>query len=238
MLESRYSKLYEKFIKKCRARKDIKGDFFEIHHIVPRSLGGNNDKDNLIKLTPREHFFAHLLLSKMHSGENQIKMAHALRMMAGITKSKNHITSRSYDLAKNIIYKVLQSAGKDYQQEKELQDSILTEFTDITKVFERGTCKICGIRPKSINYIKNDKTFYRSKCEVCLAGNNKFKLPQWKFDGYLKLQYCESCEFESVYQEQLTVITDNKKYKTICMNCQVAEKFKLKQKILKPLSDY
>lgn len=238
MLENRYSKIYERFITKCRLRKGIKGDFYEVHHIVPKSIGGNNDRTNLIKLTPREHFFAHLLLSKMYDGESQIKMAHALRMMSGISRAKKRITSKSYELAKNIIYKVLQSAGKDYQQEKELQDSILTEFTDIDKVFERGTCKRCGIRPRSINYIKSGKTFYRSTCEVCLAGNNKFKIPQWKFDGYSKLPTCELCSFEAIYQEQLTVIIDNKKYKTICMNCQVAEKLKLKQKTLRPLSDF
>ena len=238
MLENRYSKMYERFIEKCRSRKDIKGDFYEIHHILPKSLGGGNDKNNLIKLTPREHFFAHLLLSKMYYNEDQIKTAHALRMMSGTTRSKKHITSKSYNLAKSIIYKVLQSAGKDYQQEKELQDSILTEFTDIDKVFERGTCKVCGIRPRSVNYIKNGKTFYRSKCEVCCSGNNKFKLPQWKFDGYAKLPHCESCGFTAVYQEQLTVIPGNKKYKTICLNCQIAEKLKLKEKILRPLSDF
>lgn len=238
MLTNRYSIIYEKFIAKCKLRKDIKSDFFEIHHIVPKSLGGSNEETNLIKLTPREHFFAHLLLSKMYEGESQIKMAHSLRMMSGITRSKNYITSKSYELAKNIIYKVLQSAGKDYQQEKELQDNILTEFTDIDKVFERGTCKVCGIRPKSVNYIKNERTFYRSKCDVCLAGNNKFKLPQWKFNGYSKLSSCESCGFTALYQEQLTVVPVNKKYKTICMNCQVAEKLNLKQKILKPLSDF
>jgi hypothetical protein len=38
----------------------------ELHHIVPRSIGGSDTKDNLIYLTFREHFLAHW--SKTRSG--------------------------------------------------------------------------------------------------------------------------------------------------------------------------
>ena len=34
----------------------------ERHHIIPRSLGGLDDPDNIVSLTVREHFFAHELL--------------------------------------------------------------------------------------------------------------------------------------------------------------------------------
>lgn len=36
----------------------------ERHHIIPKSLGGTNDKDNLIDLFAKEHFIAHKLLVK------------------------------------------------------------------------------------------------------------------------------------------------------------------------------
>lgn len=36
----------------------------ERHHIVPKSLGGTNEKDNLIDLFAKEHFIAHKLLVK------------------------------------------------------------------------------------------------------------------------------------------------------------------------------
>ena len=238
MLDNKYSKIYQNFIKQCKIRKTLATDFYEIHHILPKSIGGSDEESNLIKLTPREHFFAHLLLSRMFTGDEKIKMTHALGMMSGINRKKKIINSRQYELARSIIYRVLQSAGKEYQKEKELQDSILTEYTDLDKVLDRGLCKTCGVRPKAINYVKNGKTFYRSKCDVCLTGKNQFKLPQWKFDGYKKLEKCEHCGFQSEYSEQLTVIVDLKKYKTICLNCQVSVVMKSKKLKLLPTADF
>jgi hypothetical protein len=53
----------------------------EKHHIIPRSLGGNNSKDNIILLTYREHFICHLLLTKMTEGEERRKMCFAIKCM-------------------------------------------------------------------------------------------------------------------------------------------------------------
>ena len=47
-------------------KTDEKGKkiYKERHHIVPKSLGGTNDKNNLIDLFAKEHFVAHKLLVK------------------------------------------------------------------------------------------------------------------------------------------------------------------------------
>lgn len=65
-----YAKLYKKFILSRREIEGnfIEGDYFESHHIFPRSLGGDNSPENLIKLSPEDHYFAHLLLAKIHGG--------------------------------------------------------------------------------------------------------------------------------------------------------------------------
>jgi hypothetical protein len=236
-IENKYYTIYKNFIEDRKSRK-LKTDFYETHHILPRSMGGNDELFNLVNLTPREHFFAHLLLSKITTNEHQIKMAFALRMMSSIARGTKIINSKQYELSKSIIYKILQAAGKEYRDEKTLQDNILTEYTDLSKVFERGTCKNCGIRPKAINYVKNDKIFYRSKCEVCLSGNNEFKIPAWKRDGYVKNKKCEQCGFLSKFTEQTTVVIEKKKYKTICLNCQIEIKLTERSAILKPLADY
>lgn len=62
-----YSRIYEQFITDRRARPEPEG-YCEVHHIVPRSLGGGDEPENLVKLTPEDHFFAHLLLAKIHGG--------------------------------------------------------------------------------------------------------------------------------------------------------------------------
>lgn len=71
--------------------KDRAGVFgySEKHHIVPKSLGGDDNQSNLVILTPREHFIAHLLLAKIYKGG----MVRAAYLMSG----KKQYTSKTYD---------------------------------------------------------------------------------------------------------------------------------------------
>ena len=69
-----YLKIYNNLVK---TRKNISEDtkYCEIHHILPRCLGGTDDKDNLVKLTYREHYIAHWLLTKIYPNEHKIYYA-------------------------------------------------------------------------------------------------------------------------------------------------------------------
>lgn len=60
---------YIKFIS-SRPKRDLKrnGKLYNIHHIVPRGLNGLDTQENLIKLTHREHWLAHLMLYKAYGG--------------------------------------------------------------------------------------------------------------------------------------------------------------------------
>lgn len=92
-----YSRIYTVFISARKNRK-ISGKT-EKHHITPRSLGGSDSKSNIIKLTAREHFFAHRLLAKIHGGKMWAALAY---MSRGGTKSAKNlsITSREYEYIK------------------------------------------------------------------------------------------------------------------------------------------
>lgn len=66
-----YKSIYDQFIDDRRLKESAllaSGDYNERHHIVPRSHGGDDSPDNLICLTPEDHYFAHLLLAKLHGG--------------------------------------------------------------------------------------------------------------------------------------------------------------------------
>ena len=95
---SKYEKWYCGIIETARNRKI--NEYTETHHILPRSLGGNNEPDNLVELTAREHFMCHWLLTKMHTGQARGKMINALYMMQSQgpyqTRYKSKITSRIY----------------------------------------------------------------------------------------------------------------------------------------------
>jgi hypothetical protein len=76
LIDNKYKKWYDSIVNHARNRT-IEG-YAERHHIVPRSLGGTNDATNLVKLTAREHFICHLLLTKFTTGYDKKLMNFAL----------------------------------------------------------------------------------------------------------------------------------------------------------------
>jgi hypothetical protein len=63
-----YGRIYREFIADRRGREAGLTGYFERHHVLPKSRGGTDAPANLIRLTAEDHFFAHLLLAKMHGG--------------------------------------------------------------------------------------------------------------------------------------------------------------------------
>ena len=72
-----YQKIYESLITK-RQKNPAKG-YTEKHHILPKSLGGSDNPTNLVVLSGREHWVAHLLLYKIHRSKETL---YACNMMA------------------------------------------------------------------------------------------------------------------------------------------------------------
>ena len=58
-----------------------------MHHIIPRCLGGSNEKENLVALTPEEHYVAHQLLVKIYPDNSSLTYA-ALKMVHGRSNNK------------------------------------------------------------------------------------------------------------------------------------------------------
>lgn len=103
--------------------------YSEKHHIIPKSLGGNDTKENLVDLTAREHFICHWLLVKIHSGEAKSKMVYALNGMKRNGKFtqryETKITSRVYEklkkefsLVHSATMKGKESWNKGYKEDR------------------------------------------------------------------------------------------------------------------------
>ena len=93
-----YIKIYNQIIERAQNRK-LEG-YKEKHHIIPRCMGGSNNKENIVELTAREHFLCHHLLCKIYP-ENE-KLWYALFLMA-INKNKKTkyiISAREYSYIK------------------------------------------------------------------------------------------------------------------------------------------
>lgn len=68
-----YQKIYSRLVESRRHRGTKKEAGYEVHHIVPRCLGGTDGASNLVKFTVREHYIAHWLLCKMYPMEAKIQ---------------------------------------------------------------------------------------------------------------------------------------------------------------------
>lgn len=63
-----YQRIYIEFIADRKRRAASLVGYSEKHHILPRCLGGGEQSENIVRLTAGDHFFAHLLLAKIHGG--------------------------------------------------------------------------------------------------------------------------------------------------------------------------
>jgi hypothetical protein len=83
----RYREIYIKLINKYKSI-DLKGDIFtEVHHILPRCMGGSNSAENLIILPVKHHIFAHYILSCIYP--DNYKLGYAMTMFNERCKGDN-----------------------------------------------------------------------------------------------------------------------------------------------------
>lgn len=97
-----YTACYNRIIHKAQSRHLTSG--YETHHIVPKCLGGPNNKSNFVRLTIKEHFVCHRLLTKMYQGLAKQKMSFAFYRLCNRHQIKN---SRAYRTVKNEVRKAL-----------------------------------------------------------------------------------------------------------------------------------
>jgi hypothetical protein len=121
--ENKYSRWYDALMEKARQRVGLPKPY-EKHHVWPISLGGAR-KSETVRLTFREHFLAHWLLTKFTVGEGQCKMLCALAIMGNFTYGKRPPPSWMYAIAKRAcsqaqsIKLAKQWLNPDYRREQE-----------------------------------------------------------------------------------------------------------------------
>lgn len=80
------------------------GDYFEGHHIIPKSKGGTgdstrpNNNPNIVLLTAREHFLAHWILWRIYRDRSTALAFH--KMLSINNKQNRVISSKGYEEAR------------------------------------------------------------------------------------------------------------------------------------------
>ena len=103
-----YEAHYNLLVERARDRFPPAG-YIEHHHVTPRCMGGTDDPDNLVALTPEEHYLAHLLLVKMYPDHEGLLYAATL-----MTRHKNGMrrSNKYYGWLKRKFSKVRKKASK------------------------------------------------------------------------------------------------------------------------------
>lgn len=101
-VSTHFLKRYLTFIRNCQAAEGV---YTEDHHILPRSIFPfyRRTKENIVTLTARQHFIAHLILSKVFLDvEDRARMLKAFYRMSCVSNSTSHrkLTAYEYSLAK------------------------------------------------------------------------------------------------------------------------------------------
>jgi hypothetical protein len=149
-----YSKHYKLLIENAKTRQ-ING-YAERHHIVPKCLGGTDDKDNLVALTPEEHYVAHQLLVKMYPNNEKLVYA-AIRMISGsrTTRRNNKLygwVKRKYQgICKQRVGEQNPSYGRRWYHDPVTFDNGKFSSDDVPDGWQLGrvpknntTCEVCG----------------------------------------------------------------------------------------------
>ena len=123
-----YQKVYNALISKRKEfpLKKTKKLYTELHHIVPRCLGGTDNHENLVRLTAREHFVAHRLLAKMYPEQTGLsKAVFALCSVNGL-----RVSSKTYGVLKQ---KFCESASKTMMAVNSDPEYIANKSTNTSK---------------------------------------------------------------------------------------------------------
>lgn len=181
---SKYSRWYDELIQKAQLRGKIQG-YKETHHIIPKSLGGDNIKSNLVQLTAREHYIAHALLWKMKfEGIYGSKMSYAFNTFINKMTTKERgvhhtytISSRMYETFRKHYSQMLKEKiardGANFKGKKHTEEAkkIIGAKSKL-KVFKRG--------PENPNWGKPSKVTPEGKARRLAAITARWADPEFK----------------------------------------------------------
>lgn len=160
-INNKYTKWYNSLINKAKNRNI--NSYTEKHHIIPSSLGGTNDMGNLVKLTPREHFVCHLLLTKMTTGNDRYKMIYALHMISNIRAigdGRYTPSSKLYEISKKLFIEQMGTIWTDEKrklQSKKISTIMKTSLSLLTAEEKSTRTKNSCSSPESWNDARRKK---------------------------------------------------------------------------------
>jgi hypothetical protein len=205
---------YLNFINQCRS-KSFNG-YTETHHIIPRSFNGTDDNINLIKLSAKHHYIAHLLLARATSSPKMIKALHKMVYSTrGDVQRDYKITSRVYAYVREEHAKVVSGYSKNTVVAKHLYTEEIKRIPK--KLFDMYN----GILYKALAKGRKDSKETKLKKQAASKRPRKVKhglrsrsLAASKYSYKTPLGFCENSDdllklYPSFTKNTLTILDNN-----------------------------
>jgi hypothetical protein len=164
-----YQKIYNKIIE--NRKQNVPAGYSEKHHIIPRCLGGNDNAQNIVKLTAREHFICHYLLAKMYveGSYEWYKTNHAFMIMkCNSLNQKRYYNSHLYENLRINMSKAMSLSQSKENNSQFKTFWIYNKDLQENKKLPHGTEIPAGwVRGRKIKWKKS-----KHKCKQC---SNEFE---------------------------------------------------------------
>lgn len=182
-----YKNIYNKLIIKAKSEIRVKSDtvYYEAHHIKPKSFGGegdcrNTNHPNIVLLTPKEHYIAHLLLVAIYP--NSPAMYKALWNMCNVKQNirykpsaKTYCTIRK-EYIKNTIGSNNHFFGKTHSEESKLKISLRAKGRQTFLGKTHSEESKLKMRESQMGKAISEKT--KNKISLSISGGNHYNAKQ------------------------------------------------------------
>lgn len=168
-IDNKYTRWYYTIVNRAKSR--IPTGYTEKHHIIPKSCGGDNSKNNIVNLTAKEHFICHLLLTKAVSSEFRFKLVYAFHGL----KAKQPKQIR-YKSNLEITGKLYQTLREELSLIKKSKEPWNKGKTGVQTAWNKGISQSEATKQKIRDARSNQDMSYRKG--VSLSAEQKSKISE------------------------------------------------------------
>lgn len=182
----KYETWYSELISRAVARgwtRNTSPLYVECHHILPRSLGGDDSPSNLVYLTAREHYVAHLLLCRFGDTNQKERMLHAMQRFMYSMRDRSHIKSRTYGYIKERI-----SQLKSQKMRNNSLRRGIPHTEEVKKAMSNVRAGVPKLQSTKLKMSASAKLSWATRdnvtCPHCgKTSRNKSNMTRWHFDN-------------------------------------------------------
>jgi|LakMenEpi03Aug12_release.lakeMendotaPanAssembly.Ray.scaffolds.fasta_scaffold370618_2 hypothetical protein len=181
-----YLKIYDKLCFVGKLERTCV-EVFETHHIVPRCLGGTDSSENLTKLTPREHFIAHLPLTKIYKNNHKIMFAFNMMLLENENHKRHIPSSKYYEISRKNISQCMRE-NNPMKNEKNIEKMRNSRKRKFVEGLIKPNVPTINERKRISERMKGQN----NPCKRYPETHNFKKGTFWWTDGILNIRSCAS----------------------------------------------